>query len=180
MIFPLACTSSVTRLASRAQSAGLEGFPLILTYRSSWASCLKRRRLSRPVAVSSLRERASRWRTSRMGKNGIDLVFRQRPIPPPELHGNVVEPAGRETAIEMAQSRNDHPHDRNIDIGPRLIEDEEVEALLHGVTPSRLDFSPLPPSMRPMDRNWFSSVNARSKPMRASKCAPDPNSMFSC
>ena len=34
--------------------------------------------------------------------------------------------------------------------------------------------------MRPMDRNWLSSVSARSTAMRASKCAPEPNSMFSC
>ena len=37
-----------------------------------------------------------------------------------------------------------------------------------------------PPPMRPMDRNWFSSVSARSNAMRGSKCAPEPNSIFSC
>ena len=36
----------------------------------------------------------------------------------------------------------------------------------NGVEPSRLDFSPVPPPMRPMDRNWFSSVSARSKAIR--------------
>ena len=46
--------------------------------------------------------------------------------------------------------------------------------------PSRLDLSPVPPPMRPMDRNWFNSVSARSKAMRGSKCAPEPNSIFSC
>ncbi len=40
-------------------------------------------------------------------------------------------------------------------------------------------FVPLPPPMRPMDRNWLSSVSARSNAMRGSKCAPEPNSMFS-
>src|SRR4051794_27808662 len=56
---------------------------------------------------------------------------------------------------------------------------EEIVPQVHGVVPSRLDFSPVPPPISPMDRNWFSSVNARSKAMRLSKCAPDPNSIFS-
>ena len=157
-----------------------------------------------------------------MGVNWIELVFRQRPVPPSELYRNIVKPAGREAAIEMPQSRNDHSDDRHLDVGARLIEDEEIEALSlgethagghllarvetrrtsepkpgwtagaslgvkkgwscrrNGVEPSRLDFSPLPPPMRPMDRNWFSSVSARSKAIRLSKCAPEPNSIFSC
>ena len=32
----------------------------------------------------------------------------------------------------------------------------------NGVTPSRLGFSPVPPPIRPIDRNWLSSVNARN------------------
>ena len=48
------------------------------------------------------------------------------------------------------------------------------------MVPSRLDFSPVPPPMRPRDRNWFSSVSARNTAIRVSKCAPEPNSIFSC
>ena len=60
----------------------------------------------------------------------IELVFRQRPVSQSELYRNIVKPARREAAIEMPQSRNDHPDDRDLDVGTRLIEDEEVEALL--------------------------------------------------
>src|SRR5215468_7951562 len=91
--------------------------------RSSWA-----RSAAEPVALSSFRARASRGRTSGMGVNRIDLVFQHRLVPPPELYRYVVEPAGREAAIEMPQSRNDHPGDRDLDVDARLIEDEEIEA----------------------------------------------------
>src|SRR6476469_2382103 len=37
-----------------------------------------------------------------------------------------------ETAIEMPQSRNDHSDDRDLDVGPGLIEDEEIEACASG------------------------------------------------
>ena len=67
-----------------------------------------------------------------MGVNWIELVFRQRPVSQSELDRNIVKPAGREAAIEMPQSRNDHSDDRDLDVGARLIEDEEVEALALG------------------------------------------------
>ena len=63
-----------------------------------------------------------------MGMKRIELAFRQRPVPQSELDRNIVKPAGREAAIEMPQARNDHPDDRNLDVGPRLIEHEEIEA----------------------------------------------------
>ena len=59
----------------------------------------------------------------------IELVFRQRPVAQSELDGNVVKSAGREAAIEMPQSRNDHADDRHLDVRARLIENEEIEAL---------------------------------------------------
>ena len=62
------------------------------------------------------------------GVKRIELVFRQRPVPQSELDRNIVKPARREAAIEMPQSRNDHPDDRDLDVGARLIEDEEIEA----------------------------------------------------
>src|SRR4051795_11097345 len=63
-----------------------------------------------------------------MRVNRIELAFRRRPVAQPERYRNVIKPARRETAIEMPQPRNDHPRDRDIDVGARLIEDEEVEA----------------------------------------------------
>ena len=53
----------------------------------------------------------------------------ERRISQAELDRDFVEPARREAAVEMPQPRDDHPHDRHRDIGPRLIEDQEIEAL---------------------------------------------------
>src|ERR1700722_11084110 len=58
----------------------------------------------------------------------IELVFWQRPVAQSELYRDIVKPAGGEAAIEMPQSRNDHPDDRDLDVRARLIEDEEIEA----------------------------------------------------
>jgi len=63
-----------------------------------------------------------------MGVNRIKLVFLQRPVTPSELYRHIVKPAGREAAIEMPQPRNDHPDDRRLDVGTRLIEDKKIEA----------------------------------------------------
>ena len=63
-----------------------------------------------------------------MGVKRIELAFRERPVAQSELDRNIVKPARREAAIEMPQSRNDHPDDRDLDVGTRLIEDEEIEA----------------------------------------------------
>src|ERR1700686_2624996 len=60
------------------------------------------------------------------------FVFRARPIQQSELDRNVVKPARPEAAIEMPQSGNDHPDDGDADVGPRLIEDEEIEARARG------------------------------------------------
>ena len=67
-----------------------------------------------------------------MGVNRIDFVFQHGPVAQSELDRNVVKPAGRETAIEMPQARNDHPDDRHLDVRARLIEDEEIEAGVFG------------------------------------------------
>src|SRR5215831_11291256 len=63
-----------------------------------------------------------------------ELAFRQRLVSPSKLDWNVVEPARREAAIEMPQAGNDHPGDRDFDVGPRLIEDEEIELVSSGDT----------------------------------------------
>src|SRR5580704_9247358 len=51
-----------------------------------------------------------------------------------ELDRHIIKPAGREAAIEMPQSRNNDSDDWNIDVGARLIEDEEIKALALGDT----------------------------------------------
>src|SRR3974390_1249243 len=69
-----------------------------------------------------------------MGMKRIYFVFRQRSVAQSELNRNIIEPARREAAIEMPHSRNDYPHNWNVDVGARLIEDKEVEALPLGQT----------------------------------------------
>src|SRR6266481_9768038 len=67
-----------------------------------------------------------------MGEKRSEFVFQKRPISQSEFHRNIVKSARSEAAIEMPQSRNDHSDDRNLDVGPRLIEDEEIEACAPG------------------------------------------------
>src|SRR5262245_11188160 len=81
---------------------------------------------AQPGALALFRERA-RKAPSGLGVKRIELVFRQRPVPPSELHRHIVEPARREAAVEMPQSWNDYPDDRDLDVGTRVIEDEEIE-----------------------------------------------------
>src|SRR5262245_60244072 len=69
-----------------------------------------------------------------MGVKGIELAFRHRPVSPSQLYRNIIKPARPEAAIEMPHSRNDHPGDRDADVGARLIEDEEIEACSLGGT----------------------------------------------
>src|SRR4029077_21053443 len=45
-----------------------------------------------------------------------------------EFYRHVVKPAGPETAIEMPQARNDDADHGRLDVGPGLIEHEEIEA----------------------------------------------------
>src|SRR5262249_62173140 len=67
-------------------------------------------------------------RPSSLGMKRIELAFRQRLVSPSELDRDIVKPARCEAAIEMPQSRDDHSGDRDLDVGARLIEDEEIEA----------------------------------------------------
>ena len=156
-----------------------------------------------------------------MRENRVEFVFLERPFEPSELYRNIVKPAGRETAIEMPQSRNDHSDDRHLDVGARLIEDEEIEALparqcARRRSPARAyqdgrtsesnstSTAGSSPGNRKgwsasrngvvrrgslafwrrratasIDMNWFSSVSVRNMAMRASKCEPEPNSIYS-
>src|ERR1700730_3051093 len=67
-----------------------------------------------------------------MGVNRIELVFPKWPVTQSELYRHIVKPAKRETAIEMPQSWNDHSDNRDLDVGTRLIEYEQIEARLLG------------------------------------------------
>ena len=64
-----------------------------------------------------------------MREDGVEFLFLERLFEPPELDRNIVKPARSETAIEMPQSRHDDSYNRHLDVGARLIEDEEIEAL---------------------------------------------------
>src|SRR3984957_2049403 len=57
----------------------------------------------------------------------IELALRHRSLEPSKLDRHVVEPAGRKPPIEMSQARDDDTHDRNRDVGPCLVEHEEIE-----------------------------------------------------
>src|SRR5580704_14875320 len=63
-----------------------------------------------------------------MGEKRREFALQPRPIQQSELYRNIVKPARCEAAIEMPQSRNDYPDDGHFDVGPGLIEDEEIEA----------------------------------------------------
>src|SRR5215468_5704587 len=105
---PFAWLSSETRLASRADTTGG-------TARRSFLRAVSRaRKAGRPLGVRVKR---------------VELMFRQWPVPHPELYRNVIKTARREASVKMPQSRNDHSDDRNVDVGASLIENEEVEAL---------------------------------------------------
>src|SRR6516164_9898348 len=69
-----------------------------------------------------------------MGMKRIEFGFWQRSVAQSELYRNIIKPARREAAIKMPHSRNDHPHNRNVDVRPCLIEDKEVPALPLGQT----------------------------------------------
>jgi hypothetical protein len=62
----------------------------------------------------------------------IELGFRQRPLSQSELDRDVVESAGRETAILVPQPGDDNPNHWNTNIRPRLIKDEKIESMALG------------------------------------------------
>src|ERR1700726_4955651 len=64
---------------------------------------------------------------SGVGQERREFAFQPRPVEHSEFYRDIVKPARSKGAIEMPQSGNDHPDDGNLDVGPRLIEDEEVE-----------------------------------------------------
>src|SRR4051812_41770655 len=69
-------------------------------------------------------------RTSRWRKIRIQRALRNRAITKSELDGNIVQPPGREAAIEVPHSGDDHPDNRRPDVGPGLVQHDEIETLL--------------------------------------------------
>jgi hypothetical protein len=70
--------------------------------------------------------------TSGMREKRSEFAFQPRPVEQSEFYRNIVKSPRRETAIEMPQSRNDYSNDRDLNVGPRLIEDKEIEACAPG------------------------------------------------
>src|ERR1700692_4883867 len=62
-----------------------------------------------------------------MGEKRREFALQPRPIEQSEFYRHIVKAGGCEAAIEMPQSRNDDPDDGHFDVGPGLIEDEEIE-----------------------------------------------------
>ena len=56
----------------------------------------------------------------------VEIAFQNRPVSPSELYWDIVKPSGREASIEVPQSRHDHPHDRDLNVGTCLIEHKEI------------------------------------------------------
>src|ERR1700719_1942190 len=69
---------------------------------------------------------------SSMREKRSEFAFQPRPISQSKFYRNIVKSPRRETAIEMPQSGNDHPDDRDLNVGPRLIEHKEIEARAPG------------------------------------------------
>ena len=58
----------------------------------------------------------------------IQFLFLQRTIDPAHAHGDVEQAAGREAGPRRSESGQDDLDHRQTDLGPRLVEDEDVEA----------------------------------------------------
>src|SRR5262249_38155645 len=64
--------------------------------------------------------------TSGVRQERRQFVFPARSVEPSHLYRNIVEPAGPEALVEMPQARNEHAHHGHLDIGPGLVEHEEI------------------------------------------------------
>ena len=60
------------------------------------------------------------------GRNGVSSLSSRGRSSNPKLQRNIVKPARREAAIEMPQARNEHANDGDLNVGPRLVEHEEI------------------------------------------------------
>src|SRR5206468_11188564 len=87
-------------------------------------------------------ERARNSSPSGVRKKRRQFAFQPRPLKQSELYRHIVEAAGREAAIEMAQARHQHPDDGNLDVGPCLVEHEEIVARTGGDLDAGNDLGP--------------------------------------
>ncbi len=69
---------------------------------------------------------------SRVGKEWREFAFQPRAIQQAKLHRDIVKAARCEATIEMPQARNEHADDGDFNIGPRLVEHEEIITRLGG------------------------------------------------
>src|SRR5689334_11496891 len=73
--------------------------------------------------------RAHAGRISRRGKVRVELALRYRAVAKSDLDGNIVQPAGREAAVEVPQRGNDYSDNGHPDVGAGLVQNKEIEAL---------------------------------------------------
>src|ERR1700733_1229019 len=107
--------------------SGQAGFTPLERFRAKW----------KPVRVKKTRQNKIREQVLIQSEPALGMrhvrrqfVLRQRHLAQAELHGNVVESAGPEAAIEMPQTGNDDPGNRGFNVRSCLIENEQVEARL--------------------------------------------------
>src|SRR5215831_17109199 len=108
-ILPSACGSSVTSVLSRAETV-VSG-------------------VRRAFLIPGGRKQVG---TSRMGMNGIEFILPEWSVSQSELYRDIIKASGCEAAVEVPQSRNDHSHHWDLNVGTRLIEHKEIKALLPG------------------------------------------------
>src|SRR5262249_34020373 len=68
----------------------------------------------------------ARKETSGVRQERRQFVFPERLVEQAHPHRDIVQPARREALVEMPQSRREHAHHGDADVGPRLVEHEEI------------------------------------------------------
>src|SRR5689334_11022632 len=100
------------------------------------------RRADRPAAVGAFRFRffaGAPKQASGMRQEGRQLVFPERFIEQAHPHRDIVRPAWREALVEMSHTGREHAHHGHADIGPGLVEQEEIEAGARGYLDAGFD-----------------------------------------
>src|SRR6185437_6148990 len=63
---------------------------------------------------------------SAMGEERREFALRYRAIAQSQLYRNIIEPTRPEAAIEVPQARHDDADDGDLDVGPGLVEHQEI------------------------------------------------------
>src|SRR5581483_5776752 len=74
----------------------------------------------------------ARTQGSSMRQEGRQLAFPERFVREAHPDRDIVQTARREAFVEMPQARREHAHHGHADIGPGLVEHEEIEASASG------------------------------------------------